>query len=255
MQIRADPAGALGGRVASYYGFSEETGAPVRRREGPRRHVILEVSFGEGWTIDGTQVGSFAAGLHTRQVTTEHAGRSFGMEIGLEPPAAYGLLALPLHGLAGRVVALEDVLAEPSLVERLYEAGTWERRFALLDAVLARRLAAARPASPGVLWAWRRLVETHGGVAVGALAEELGWSRKRIVARFREEIGLPPKAAARLLRFERARALAEASARPDWGRIALEAGYYDQPHLINDFRAVTGRTPATFFQDRSAAAA
>jgi AraC-like DNA-binding protein len=57
---------------------------------------------------------------------------------------------------------------------------------------------------------------------------------------------------ARLLRFERARALTEQATDPDWTRIALEAGYYDQSHMINDFRAVTGRTPATFFQDMAA---
>jgi transcriptional regulator GlxA family with amidase domain len=92
-------------------------------------------------------------------------------------------------------------------------------------------------------------------VAVGELAEELGWSRKRMAARFRAEIGLPPKTVARLLRFENARALAQSEARPDWARIAVECGYYDQSHLINDFRAVTGVTPATFFQDAAAQAA
>jgi AraC-like DNA-binding protein len=54
------------------------------------------------------------------------------------------------------------------------------------------------------------------------------------------------------MRFERARTLAEAAERPDWARIAVDAGYYDQSHLINDFRRVTGRTPVTFFQDSTA---
>ena len=89
--------------------------------------------------------------------------------------------------------------------------------------------------------------ELRVGVALGVvreLAGELGWSRKRIVARFREEIGLSPKAAARVLRFEQARRSAERSQRPDWAEIAVECGYYDQSHLINEFRAVTDRTPA-----------
>ena len=81
---------------------------------------------------------------------------------------------------------------------------------------------------------------------VGELARELGWSRKRLVARFREHVGLPPKAVAKLLRFERARELAGTM---PWAELAFECGYYDQSHLINDFRAVTGRTPETFLQD------
>ena len=227
----------------------------MRRREGPGRHVVVIVSFGEDWLIDGERFQSFAAGLRNRQVTTEHGGRSFGMHVNLAPPAAFMLFGLPLHTFAHRAIPLEEALDEPFLVDRLYDAGDWTARFRLLDGVLMKRLADAPPPSAGVVWAWRRLVETGGRVAVGALAEELGWSRKRIAARFRAEVGLPPKAAARLLRFDRARELAEQVERPDWVRIALECGYYDQSHLINDFRAVTGRTPATFFQDTVASAA
>jgi AraC-like DNA-binding protein len=246
--VRASAA-ALSASVSGYYGFREETAAPIRRREGPGRDVVVVISFGEEWRIDGERLTSFAAGLHQRQVTTEHAGRSFGMQIDLQPPAAHALFQVPLHTLANRKVVLEDVLGEPALVERLHDAGEWTARFRLLDTVLAKRLAAAREASQEVRWAWRRLVETDGRTPIRTLAEELGWSRKRIVARFREEVGLPPKAAARLLRFERARALSEQAADPDWASIALEAGYYDQSHMISDFRLVTGRTPATFFQD------
>jgi AraC-like DNA-binding protein len=246
------PAPALRESVSGYYGFREETAAPMRRREGPGRDVVVVISFGEEWRIDGERLTSFVAGLHQRQVTTEHPGRSFGMQVDLRPPAAYALFEVPLHTLANRKVAFEDVLGEPALVERLHGADGWDARFRLLDTVLTRRLAASREASREVRWAWRRLVETDGGIPIRTLAQDLGWSRKRIVARFREEIGLPPKAAARLLRFERARALIEQAADPDWTRIALDAGYYDQSHMINDFRAVTGRTPATFFQDAAA---
>jgi AraC-like DNA-binding protein len=249
------PARALAGKVAGYHGFQEATPAPLRRREGPGRNVVLIVSFGEEWRIDDERLESFAAGLYERQVTTEHRGRSFGMHVDIAPPAAYMLFGLPLHTLAHRAVPLDDVLGETSLVERLYEARDWPARFRLLDAWFLARLADARRPSPGVVWAWRRLVESDGRVPVGDLAAELGWSRKRIVARFREEIGLAPKATARLLRFERARDLATTSDRPDWLRLALECGYYDQSHLINEFRTFTDRTPETFLQDTVAAGA
>jgi AraC-like DNA-binding protein len=255
MRVRGRVGAGLLGSVSSYYGFCEETPAPMRRREGPGRDVVVIVSFGEEWSIDGQRLTSFAAGLRDRQVRTRHEGRSFGIHVNLSPPAAYALFGLPLHTLAYRQVPLEDVLDEPFLGERLHDAPGWGARFLLLDGVIARRLADSRPGSPGVLWAWRRLVETSGAVRIGELTQELGWSRKRIAARFREEIGLPPKTAARLLRFERARELAEAAEHPDWTRVAVEAGYYDQSHLINEFREVTGRTPATFLQDGATQAA
>jgi AraC-like DNA-binding protein len=244
MLIRAAPSRPLHGLVTSYHGFEERTAAPMRRREGPGRDVLIMVSFGEEWSIDGVRLESFAAGLHERQVTTEHGGHAFGLQVALVPLAARALLG-PLDELAGHAVPLEA----PELVDRLYDAATWEARFRLLDEVLLRRLADAPPPDAAVAWAWRRLVETDGRIPIAALTDELGWSRKRIAARFREHVGLTPKRAARLLRFERARELAEQAASADWTRIALAAGYYDQSHLINDFRAVTGRTPATFFQD------
>jgi AraC-like DNA-binding protein len=250
MQVRRAPAAPLAGRVTSYYGFEAKTPQPVRQREGPGTDVVMILTFEEHWLIDGERRTSFVGGLHDRQVTTEHTGRSLGMQVNLDPLAARALVGVPLHELAHRTVPLEEIL-DPLLVERLAEAQDWNARFALLDGVLASRLAAARP-SPEIAWAWSRLRATHGRAAIGELATELGWSRKRIVARFRDEIGLPPKTVARLLRFERARELAGTMS---WGELAYECGFADQPHLIAEFRRITGRTPETFLQDTVAQAA
>jgi AraC-like DNA-binding protein len=254
MPIHGRVGEALRGAVTSYDGFLEETVSPMVRREGPGRHVVVILSFCEDWEIDGQRLISFAAGLRSRQVTTRHEGRSFGIHVNVSPPAARRLFGLPLHELAERQVPLEDVLEEPFLVERQHPAESWEERFGLLNDVFARHLAAAPPPSPEIVWAWTRLLESDGAVRIGALSRELGWSRKRIAARFRDHVGLTPKRAARLLRFERARELAESAARPDWAGIAREAGYFDQAHLINEFRSFTSRTPETFFQDTVAMA-
>jgi len=250
MMIRRAAAAPLAGRVTNYYGFEVATPEPVRQREGPGTDVVVILTFEEHWLIDGDRYTSFVAGLHERQVTTEHPGRSLGMQINLDPLAARGLVGSPLHELAHRTVPLEEVL-DPFLVEQLAGASDWDARFALLDDALAPRLADARP-SPEVAWAWRRLNAAHGRVPIAELATELGWSRKRIVARFRDEIGLPPKAVARLLRFERARELAGTMS---WGELAFECGFSDQSHLIAEFRRITGRTPETFLQDTVAQAA
>jgi AraC-like DNA-binding protein len=245
MQIRRDPCAALRGRVANFWGFSDHAASPVRLREGPGIHVVIVIAFEQHWLINGEHRRSFAAGLHETQVTTEHPGGSFGMQVDLEPLAARALFDLPLEEIANRTVDLDEVLGDPFLAERLATAVDWDRRFDLLEGTLGRRLADARPSSE-VAWAWRRLRRTHGTAAISGLAEELGWSRKRIVARFRDEIGLPPKSVAKLIRFQRARELAGTM---PWAALAAQCGYYDQAHLINDFRAITGRTPGTFLQD------
>lgn len=246
--VERAPAPQLRGQVSSYYAFRERSAEPVRRREGPGTDVVLVLAFSDEWIIDGERHTSFVGGLHDRQVSTENNGSSDGMQINLNPITAFSVLGVPMDSLARRTVTLVDVLSVEPLVAQLAEADD-AKRFELLDEFFSQRLKQAKAPSTGVAWAWKRLQETHGQVPIGRLAEELGWSRKRIVARFREEVGLPPKTVARLLRFERALALADRAQRPDWARIAADCGYYDQSHLIRDFRAVTGRTPETFFQD------
>jgi AraC-like DNA-binding protein len=119
-------------------------------------------------------------------------------------------------------------------------------------------------ADPAIAWAWRVLHRRGGDVPVGALAAEIGWSRRHFAARFRAEIGLSPKVAARVLRLERARSLL-ARGEPA-GLVAARSGYTDQSHLVREFRALAGCTPSrylaemdgeqvTFVQDRAAGAA
>ena len=110
------------------------------------------------------------------------------------------------------------------------------------------------PPEHAVSWAWQRLCATHGRVRISELAEELGWSRKRLVAGFREHVGLAPKTVARVLRFQHAVRLAEQT-QLGWLEIAFRCGYYDQAHLIREFRAISGCTPGTFFQDVASPAA
>ena len=79
---------------------------------------------------------------------------------------------------------------------------------------------------------------------IGRLAEEVGWSHKHLIARFRQQVGLRPKTAARLARLDGVwRRLDQAGGRLDWGQVAREAGYADQAHLIRDFHQFTGTTP------------
>jgi AraC-like DNA-binding protein len=253
--VERAPAQGLRRYVRRYYGFTEKSPSPVRRREGPGVDVILCFSFGHEWRIGSAtnptrsplRFGSFVAGLHEESVTTEHDGESHGLHVSLTPPGGYALLGLPMNELAGRTVDAAAVLGHrESLAEELALLDDWPSRFALLDRALLRRLGRARPASSEVMWAWDQLARDHGRALVGDLCAELGWSRRRMASRFCEEVGLPPKRAARLLRFERAKALLEGAERPSLADIALESGFYDQSHLTNEFRRITGVTPATY---------
>ena len=122
-----------------------------------------------------------------------------------------------------------------------------------VDQFRLRRLERGPRPSPEVGWAWERLVATDGAVPIGRIANEVGRSHKHLIAKFRQQIGLRPKTAARLVRLDGVwRRLDEDRRRLDWGQLAAEAGYADQGHLIRDFHQFTGTTP-TDFQARTLA--
>jgi AraC-like DNA-binding protein len=195
--------------------------------------------------------GSFralAGGLHATPATIHHDGHQYGVHLELTPVGAGALLGVPARELASHVVELGDLLGRRAgeLSDRMATAAGWPERFAVLDQVLARGAVEVDPPAPEVAWAWHRLLATGGTVRVGAMAEEVGWSRRHLGERFRRELGLSPKKAAMVLRFERSRRLLERSPRPGLAEVAVACGYYDQAHLSRDWRALAGCTPTAW---------
>ena len=257
--VSAAPGRPLQGLVSRYCGYVEDAPQPRRRVEVPSRDVTLILSLGP--TIDvgyphlGTRqdrLGCFVAPMHDTWAQTSFSGRQEGIEVNLSPLALHMLLGVPMHEIANRVIGLPDLIGREAdlLVERLAGLPAWEDRFTVLDEVLAARLREAAAPSPSIAWAWRRLRASAGGVAVSALAEEIGCSSRHLVAGFREHVGLPPKRVARILRFERVVGLLEQADGHGLGDIAASCGYADQPHLNRDFRAFAGASPVDWLSRR-----
>lgn len=265
------PSPALRDVVVGYTGFAESGGGPVTFRELPCTYVPVILDLGEGWRIgDPRRPGdrphrlrSFVAGLTDGPVSVGHGGSALCLQVDLTPLGARRLLGLPMSELANRAVALEDVLGPgaDALTGRLADAHGWDARFALVQAALAARLATTRPADPGTGWALGRIGATGGRVAIGRLARDLGWSHRRLIARFRDDVGLTPKAVARIVRFERLRDLLGAEPAIDLARAAAGCGFADQAHLAREVCLLAGLTPTAlraegvnFVQDHAAAA-
>ncbi|HZN02192.1 MAG TPA: helix-turn-helix domain-containing protein, partial [Candidatus Polarisedimenticolia bacterium] len=126
---------------------------------------------------------------------------------------------------------------------RLQEAGDWEARFDLLDDALADCLREADDRARVVSWAVRRIEETGGTLSMRALARELGYSGRHVVTLFRDQVGIPPKLLARIVRFHRLVQHVRRGTGGAWPDLALGLGFYDQAHLVRDVRQFTGVTP------------
>jgi AraC-like DNA-binding protein len=246
------PNRALAGIVLGYTGYSHRCRGSYRRREPAQDRVTLIVNFGPRLQVAGpafeqVAADSFIAPLADTYAVTTESGSLHGLQVDLSPLGARMLLGRPMSELDDLIVDLEAVLGAeaPLLVERLFLAPGWTARFELFDAFALARVGERRP-SPDVAWAWSRLAGARGRLAIGALAAELGSSRRHLNARFREQVGLGPKAVARIMRFRHAAELIAGDDGHRFAEIAQACGYCDQPHLNRDFRELAGTTPGAY---------
>jgi AraC-like DNA-binding protein len=239
-------------------GWAQERGETRPLREVPFPGVPVILNLGVPWDVTGPADGparldSFVSGLHAAPAIVCAGGPGWAcIELRLTPLGAHRVLGLPMHELANRSVELEELLpGARELTGRLRDAASWADRFDLVESFLAQRLAESAPPAPEVAWTWHRLRRSGGRAPIGELAAELGWSHRRLIARFREQIGLAPKAAARVLRFDQAVAALRSPRGVGLAEVASECGYFDQAHLNRDFRELAGTTPTAFVRSRS----
>jgi AraC-like DNA-binding protein len=278
-QRRADP--RLRAYVYGYVASSSNLRIAVQERHVPTTEVPLLINFGaphRRWDAAGAGAwtahdGVWVVGLHNTHQLTQAAGERHFMVVRFTPIGAHLFLGLPMHLIAGQALDLESIDSSLArvLASRIGVAKTWTELFAAMESLIAERVAdAAIPCS--ISAAWRKLVAADGCIALGPLAAELDCSHRSLIARFRTHVGFPPKTIARLLRFNRAvRSLdrlsgtraSESVSKPyieaeraddrlvrdvSWADLAADCGYFDQAHLINDFREFAGRTPAAFLR-------
>lgn len=136
------------------------------------------------------------------------------------------------------------------LAERVAEAPRVAQAVALLEGALLHRLGSVAPQAPRAAPALRLLHAAEPPATIGGIARALALSPRQLERIFRREVGLPPKHYARLLRFRRVLGSLEAGD-PHWADVAAAAGYSDQAHLVREFRAFAGITPAAYFAGRT----
>ena len=258
--VRGEPPLALRGAVRQRYGFAESGTHHAPRNEVASAAVVLIVSFGAPYRIaDADDPGrmtdhplGFIGGLSEGHAVSQATGDACCIQVMLSPLGAHRLLGcLPMRELSNRTIGLDALFGAEAerLAARLHDAPGWDARFGIVDGFIAERVARAGAPPAGVAHAWRRLCESDGRMEIGALAREIGCSRKYLLSCFREHVGLAPKSVARVMRFERAvRLLGRAGADVRWSDLALGCGYYDQAHFIRDFRQFAGTTPGAFLR-------
>lgn len=228
--------------------FVDECTRNLARVAIPRAEIQLVVRFGAS-ARQGLDV--HALGLRQSVYRKTVAGGQRILFARLDVGACAAVLGVPAAAIAGRNVPLEDLWGQAGtqrLIDQLAAAPDTTAAAAVMQAAIAERSAGARQSSAHAqlaLHAIARLEDTD----VQAVARELGMSERHLRRVFRDTVGMSPKAFARLQRFRQALSAARASPEARWTSIAAIVGYYDQAHLIADFRAIAGTSPRRFIAE------
>lgn len=253
----APPEGALAGIVQEYWEVEGRL-SPFRERILPNGSTEVMVNLGpphQMITHTGTSVWERAwfSGLHDRAIVIESLHGTHLVSARLHPLGALRLLGPDSAMRVNAVTDLEALLGPPAreLRTQLLGAGSAGERFDLLERFLLPRLSTGAAPSPIVDEAARLIEAAHGHLRIASLHADLGVSRKQLWLRFARDLGMSPKAYARLQRFVWTLARLRASTSVEWPQLAAAAGYSDQSHLVCDFRRFASASPTEFLRTRT----
>jgi AraC-like DNA-binding protein len=242
------PRGPLSEFVGLFWYYRGHDVEYSKERILPMPNTGLVIFLGRGPAaagISGPQSESF---IIERRSMDEILGIHF------KPGGAFPFLDFPLGELHGQHLGLEDVWGAreaSELICRLHEARTIEKKFQLLEAWLTGIAVHRLKHHPAVAFALREFDQDSGLISSAVMAERVGFSQRRFIELFRNEIGLTPKLYCRVQRFQNVITRVEKLKSVDWVDVALSCGYFDQSHFNHDFREFSGLSPTEYMELRT----
>lgn len=221
---------------------------PVAARTSP----LLEFIFGDPFQVVRDHPSRFEMSPRTVVVGPQTScdahlrlsGTSESFVIMFQPAGLHHLFSLPMQEIADNDQEASAVLGPvvSRLEQRLAECHTFRERVRVADAFLSRR-ALQLDAVDSISAAADCILSAAGAVRIPQIAADLGLSLRQFERNFVQKIGVRPKLFARMARFEAALNCKARSSSKSWTDVAYDFGYYDQMHLIHDFKDFAGETP------------
>jgi AraC-like DNA-binding protein len=229
-------------------------GHEVLERVLPDGAVRLIFNLGDAPTVGEAPRPRFEViGASAEPVVVRLRARVEGISLALRPGAAAALLGMPAGELAGQAVPIDSLWpgSADELLDRLQSAGHDRARVAAIEGLLLRQLRAVPGTqSPAAVRAVQLIVAGGGQRSLRELAAEVGVGERRLQQLFHAHVGLSPRTFGRLTRLHGCLRALRAQPSPAWAELAQAAGFYDQSHLVNEFRALCGLTPTEFLGRR-----
>lgn len=223
--------------------------SPPSREPAPLHRVLpdgcidIVFNFGDSWAR------SAVVGTMTRPLLVEPGSRQDFLGVRFRPGQAHRFLQLAASEITDGSTALADVWGGrgPELEGRLVDCHQMTQRRRLLEEELLRRLANDAVGDARVDAAVRIALRGRGAVSVRELSAACELTRQHLARKFAAYVGISPKTFCRVIRFRALLRRLRQQPRAAWASAAVEFGYYDQAHLIADFKQFSGLAPTAFF--------
>lgn len=250
---RYEPPESLLRLIECYWIVEDDNSLPVQQKIIPDGFPEIIFHFGDRYRIKlrqewKQQSTALLAGQLTRFFYLENTGRSYVIGIKLKPAAVTHLFGISMHAITDNVIDLDaDVVKALYPFKERFDGSNHEQIISTLNSRIELLSLNYRPNA--VDNAIGIILETHGVIDVRELCEKTLTSERQLQRLFRKYIGLSPKFYIRVIRFSYIFKMVNEK-KLSGAKLGLEAGFYDQPHFIRNFKAFTGEEPSAYLFDQ-----
>ncbi len=252
------PSLALRPFIKRFWSLEQTAADALNSREPVLPDGCFEIVFNLSdrfWRFDSQerfdlQPQTLVAGQMTRRIVIGPSGNVKLFGIRFQPVGAHGFFGFPMCDLTDRIESLDSLMrvGGDEIEEKLWNASSFRERISIIESLMPQRNC---DGSDVKLDKAVDAVAAHRGrVSVSRLAASLGWSERKLERDFKTFVGVSPKTFARINRFSGVVRALETTGPSKLLDHAHEFGYYDQSHMINEFRGFAGESPTAFY-DRS----
>jgi len=196
---------------------------------------------------------SFLSGQQNMPYDLKVSGHVSVFSITFHPQGAQMFFDIPMDEIIDQTVSLRHLQSDfiDQVEEDLYEAAGFSERVRVMDQFLIKLLHLKQKHTeiPRLMSVISQIDRTRGMISIDSLAKEACLSRKQFERVFKSGVGISPKRFLRIIRLQHAIFRKQTESGVSLTRLAYDCGYYDQSHMINDFKYLTGMSPRKYFSE------
>jgi len=165
-----------------------------------------------------------------------------------KPGMAYPFIKIPMNKLTDTIVDYYEFSGPEAndLSDQLTESNSIKAQLSVLNKYLTLKLSSIRSVEPEIRQALHLINNANGSNTVKEISEKIGWSRQYLNKKCLCYTGLSPKFLLQAIRIKKIVSCYNSETFHSWSDLSLAGGFYDQSHMINEFKKITGLTPIEF---------